>query len=333
MQVSVWLVRAVVSAVERAGAQREQFFRSARLDRELIEQGQARLYVDDYLRAIDAAIEVTRDAALGLHMGEQNTPAFYHVVAHLVEHAATLGEAIATITRYSELLASGYAPQLIEEGELAGLRFGYLSGEHAAIRFTAEFALSGLMRLLRMFHGEQARPEQVSFAYQAPSHRAEYRRVFGGLERFDQAHTELWFPRSWLANTSLAANAGLFRVLQTQADRELALLERGSAMVERVERLLAARDPRELPTMNDCARELGISARTLARKLRAEAATYQALTESRRTLAAKSLLEGQRLTIQEIADVMGFADASAFHRAFRRWTGTTPKQYVSSVLR
>jgi AraC-like DNA-binding protein len=104
-------------------------------------------------------------------------------------------------------------------------------------------------------------------------------------------------------------------------------------MAQRVEQVLATNDPCELPTMETVARRLDVSARTLARKLQAEAVTYAHLVENRRSREAKCLLAGGRLTIQEVANRLGFGDAPAFHKAFRRWTGLTPKQYVATVIR
>lgn len=331
MQVSIWLVRAIINSVERAGASRNDFLALARIDPDLVERGEARLLVDDYKRAIEAAITVTADPALGLHLGEHATPAMYHVVAHLVDHAATLGEGIAMITRYSALLAKGYEPCLIDSGERVALRLPYLIGATGATQLTAEFALTGFMRMFRQYVGLKARPYRASFAYPAPAHAAEYRRIFGGVERFDQPFTEIEFPRSWLARSQLYSDAALHSVLKSHAERALSQLERGGTVVERVQSALASSDLRALPTMTALARELAISARTLARKLNVEGVTYATLVESRQTSAAKSLLEARHLTIQAIADAMGFASAPAFHRAFRRWTGLTPKQYVSSV--
>jgi len=333
VQVSIRLVSALIAAVERAGGRREHFLALARIDPELVLRGDARLSVEEYIAVLEAALEATPDPALGLHLGEHARSSMYHVVAHLVEHAKTLGEGVDMILRYSSLLASGFEPRLIEYPDRVALRLPYLCGESGAVRLTAEFAMAGLMRMLRQFLGEGVRPLRVCFAYRQPAHHSEYRRVFGGLECFGQPYTELQFPREWLARSQLYANPELHILLQTHAERELAQLERGGSVRERVERVLAMSDPRTLPSMQDVARELDISARTLARKLQLEDASFAQLIEDRRMRAAKSLLQTGRLTIQEVADAMGFADAPAFYRAFRRWTGLTPKQYVATVFR
>jgi AraC-like DNA-binding protein len=212
-------------------------------------------------------------------------------------------------------------------------RLPYLVGESGAVRLTAEFAMSGFMRLLRQYLGDLVWPTQVCFAYRAPAHAHEYERLFGGRACFEQPFTEIKFPRVWLDRKQLYANADLYRLLQAHADVELSRVSNGISMVQRVEQVLASNQPRELPTMQAVARSLDISARTLARKLQAEGVAYAQLIENRRASAAKCMLVAGRLTIQEVANALGFADTPAFHKAFRRWTGLTPKQYVTSVIR
>jgi AraC-like DNA-binding protein len=235
------------------------------------------------------------------------------------------------IVRYSAILAAGFEPQLIVSGERASLRLPALAGNSPALRLTAEFTVTGFLRLLRQYVGPATWPGRACFSYPAPAYAAEYRKVFAGIERFDQAFNGLEFPRAWLAQKQLFGNAELSNLLQSHAERELARLARGATVSERVQSLLAAHNPSELPSLIEAARELQMSARTLSRKLRAEATNYADLVEHRRASAAKSLLERNHSSIQETAYAMGFGDAQSFHRAFKRWTGLTPTQYLASV--
>ncbi|MEY4577645.1 MAG: hypothetical protein RL701_2348 [Pseudomonadota bacterium] len=331
MQVSIWLVRALSGAVERAGASRSQFLKLAGVTADDLTQDHARLSVDNYIRVIDAAVEVTADPALGLHWGEHASTTMYHVVGHLAEAANTLGQALDMITRYSAILAAGFEPTLVEVGDRASLRLPALAGDSAALRLTAEFALTGFLRLLRQYVGPSAWPDRACFSYRAPAYAAEYRRVFGGIERFDQPFNGLEFPRAWLAQKQLYGNQEVRSLLESHAERELTRIARSTTVGERVQRILAAHNPCELPSLIDAARELQMSARTLSRKLRAEATNYAVLVEQQRAIAAKHLLERNHASIQEAAFAMGFGDAQSFHRAFKRWTGLTPTQYLASV--
>jgi AraC-like DNA-binding protein len=333
VQVSISLVRALFSAVERSGANRTQFLEQARIEPQLLEQAEARMELTHYVRALEAALDVTGDPALGLHIGQHSSSVMFPVVANLAENAQTLGDAIDNIVRFSGLLAAGFEPYLVEEEDQVAWRLPYLIGDSNPVRLTAELATAGFMRLLRQYLGENILPTRVCFAYRAPEHADEYRKVFAGRECFEQRFTEVKFPKAWLARTQLYANRELYALLQTHAELGMSRLAHGQSISERVERVLAASKPRELPTMEAVAKVLDISARTLARKLQAEGVAYAQLVEGRRSSAAKCLLAARRLTIQEVASALGFADAPAFHKAFRRWTGLTPKQYVATVMR
>jgi AraC-like DNA-binding protein len=323
------MVRALVGVIERSGADRERFLSAAGIDARLIDDRDARLPLADYLRAIDAALKVSGDPALGLHMGEQARSVMFDLVGPLAERAATLRESIQTAERYSRLLAEGHDPELHETGELAVIRFATLRGDAAAARFTAEFAMTSLLIVLRQFAGDTARPTQVSFAYPAPPHAAEYARIFRGAERFDAAFTELHFPRAWLEKRQLFQSPELYALLKSEAERTLGRLDRDAMLSDRIERILARHGPQAV-TMETVARELDMSARSLRRRMLAEGVRYGDLVTRSRTNLAKRMLETPSLSIQEIAYAMGFASPTAFHRAFKRWTGKTPKEYRDS---
>ncbi len=329
MQVSILMVRALIGVIERAGASRGRFLSLAGIDPQLIEDRDARLRAIDYVRAIDAALTVSGDPAFGLHMGEQVRPVMFDVIGPLAEHAATLRQSVETIVRYARLLAEGYEPELHEHGEAAAIRFPSLSGNVAAVRVTAEFVMTALLSTLPLFAGAGARPTRVSFAYEAPPYVAEYARIFDGVACFGRDFTQMELPRAWLDKPQPYRSPELYALLQTQADRTLGRLERDAPLKARIEQVLAKAGPRQ-PTMDEAARELDMSARSLRRRMLAEGVSYGELVTRNRMNAAKRMLERPGASIQETAYAMGFATPAAFHRAFKRWTGMTPKQYQES---
>lgn len=330
MQISIHMVRAVVSAVEQAGGTREALLAGFGDLSELLARSEAWLSVSEYRRMVETALEV--GPVLGLHLGERASPVMFQLMAHLVQHASTLGEAIEMIARYSGLLAQGFEPRVVMlPDKRAALRFAFLAGDDATVRAMAELAMAGLMRLLQQYVGQNAYPERVCFAYAAPDHADEYKRVFRGREQFGQRFTELQFPQDWLTRSQLHTNPELYVMLKTHAERQLVVRQRRSTTSDRVEQLLATRDHRALPDMAKTARALGLSSRTLVRKLGSEGVSFADLVAKRRLSAAQRLLELRVLSVREVAEAMGFADAPAFHKAFRRWTGLTPTQYVESA--
>lgn len=323
------MVRAVVSAVERAGEDRTRLLSRSRIASKELDQHEAWLPLADFRRVVETASELTGDPALGLHFGEQASSVMFQLLAHLVEHSLTLGESLDMIVRYTGLLAQSFEPRIVRVDAQVAVRFPWLCGTSTTVRVMADLALTGLMRLLHQYVGEAADPVAVCFAYPTPARVDEYRRVFGGRERFAQPFTELRFPQAWLSRTQLHSNRELHRLLRSHADRQLALA-RSETWSARVQQLLAASDARALPAIDSAARTLGVSRSTLTRRLRSELVSYAALLNERRRSAAQELLELPQMTVPEVAEAMGYADPSAFHKAFKRWTGLTPMQYVAT---
>jgi AraC-like DNA-binding protein len=332
MQVSILMVRALIGAVERAGGNRDRFLSVAGIEPRWIDEGTMRLALIDYLRVIDAALEVSEDPALGLHMGERARSFMFDVLGPLAEHAATMRESVDAMTRYSKLVAEGHEAELHEDGygedSVASIRFPSLRGDFPAVRLTAEFAMSALLQVVRMFAGEAAMPTQVHFAYETPAHAGEYQRIFGGVACFEKPNTQLQIPRAWLDKPQPYRSPELYAVLKTQADRSVDRLERDASLSQRVEQILATHST--APTLEGVARELGISARSLRRRMLTEGLSFTDLATRSRMRMAKRMLERPGASIQETAYELGFASPAAFHRAFKRWTGMTPKQYQQS---
>src|SRR5690349_5976919 len=133
------MVSVLAAVVERAGGRRDRFLREARLEERWLEEGGMRLSLDDYFRAVEAAITVTGDPAFGLHVGEQARSGMFGVVGSLAEQAGTLRQCVEIMDHYSRLLADdGFEPELREHGETAAIRFSAMRGRRDPPRMTGE---------------------------------------------------------------------------------------------------------------------------------------------------------------------------------------------------
>jgi AraC-like DNA-binding protein len=326
-QVSMVAVRALAAAVEGVGVERTRFLAEAGLAPAQIENADARVSLADYARARRAALATSGDPALGLHMGEHPSVGAYDVLGSLAEHSRSLREALHMCIRYARIMVEGPRMELTESGESATVRFTQLDADGPEARLTAEFATSGILYLIRRFIGIAAQPQRVPFTYPAPAHRAEYTRVFSGCEQFEQDITGIQFQRSWLDRAHVYRSPELCALLQSRAELLLARIEQEAPAADRVKRWLASHSLETKPKMDTIARDLGMSARSLRRRLHDEHAPYDALVEDARTTRAKGMLADPRHSVQEAAYALGFATSSAFSRAFKRWTGVAPSVY------
>ena len=189
----------------------------------------------------------------------------------------------------------------------------------------------GLLRMMRLFTPREATSKAAYFEHAAPGYRAEYTRIFAGRERFEHDFTGIEFDRELPDRTELPASGELYGVLESLAERKLSRVTRDGGHAELLRDYLVSNAVTERPQMDAVARSLGISVRSLRRRLDEEGASYIALLNEARATLAKRMLDDPHRSIYETAYAMGFSDASAFHRAFKRWTGMTPTQYRQSL--
>jgi AraC-like DNA-binding protein len=327
MGVSTILVRGIVEAVERAGVARGELLGRADIDPRRLEQADGRFAIEEFARLQARALELTGDEALGLHMAEQTSETAFDLIAHLLSHAPTMRESLELAVQFGALLMDGCQLTLRDTGPLMAVAYAFPRVSEASDRMHAEFVVAGLVRMARLFGGAQATPALVWFEHDRPACHREYARVFGGVEHFGQGATSIAFDRGLVDRPQLHQHPELFSMLRGEAERKLERVTQGLGLADRLRQYLIARPAANIPDMATAARELGMSDRSLRRRLAIEGTSYRQLVQETLEMSAGHMLRAPHRSIQETAVALGFADAAAFHRAFKRWTGMTPKQY------
>jgi AraC-like DNA-binding protein len=324
--VSIVLVRILVDAVERAGVDRDLLI-GGRHDRDWLADGSVRVGMADYDALQARAIELTRDEALGLHIAEQASEGSFDLLAPLVSHAPTLREGVALCARFGRLLTDEFGVILRERGDVATIRPDFVRRSALSDRLRAEFAVGGFFRMIRVLGGPRASVLSVCFEHPRPAHHREYTRIFGGAERFGQAFTGVSFPRTLLDRPQIHSHGELSAVLRLEAERSMRRLSPDLDEAERLRQYLLVQRPSSLPDMKTSARDMGVSPRSMRRKLARRGVSYREIVQSVRETVASRMLADPNRTIQEVAHALGFSDSSAFHRAFKRWKGATPGNF------
>ena len=323
-------VRPLVHAVAAAGVPRAAFLRAAGLDPRRDQSPDARLPRAKLFELFELAVVVTRDPAFGLHSVEALTSEAVSPLGALAVHAMTLRDALRSLEEFRALFAAEASFYLYERnGKVVVRCHRHDDASAVAQRYLDEVALGGLYLLLRRF----AVPvDFVSFAYPAPEYQADYARVFERRARFDQPFTGLCFDASWLQAPSPHQDTPLHDALTAHARRHLRDLTGPRPWAERVHELLVGQRPPRDTSMSTSAHKLGVSERSLRRHLTSEGKSYSKVVSDALAAIAKTCLLDERRTIMETAHELGFADNTAFHRAFKRWTGLTPLEYRKTAL-
>ena len=175
-------------------------------------------------------------------------------------------------------------------------------------------------------------PKAVRFTYAEPSYRAEYDRVFGVPLFFDSHMNALLIDEAWLNMKLPRTNPYLSEVLSARAEELLKSLETSKTTRGRVENLLVPVLHTGEATVEMIASKLGLSRQTLFRKLKTEGVTFEQVLEELRHQLALYYLSGKKVSVNQTAYLVGFSEPASFSRAFKRWTGSSPRTYVSRCV-
>lgn len=270
----------------------------------------------------------TGDRHFGLHMAEWVQPdQLYDVLAYVCRSSPTLGEGYRRASRYFALLHQQATLSLVEDGAEAHLVYSPPDEQSQPLRHVVECVLATLLLQGRRALGREFRPEVVRFTHPAPADTGEHARVFAAPVRFSAPVNEVVLQRALLDEPQRQGDARLAALLDQQAEAALAKLPPMGGLTDRVRVVVAAQLEQGEPGLDRVATCLRISARTLQRHLQAEGGTFREVVDQVRCDRALRHLQERHLAIGEIAFLLGFAEVSAFHRAFRRWTGRTPASY------
>jgi AraC-like DNA-binding protein len=323
--VSTLLVLQKVTVLGALGFDTERILGLAGLSRDRLKSPHGRLPADANFSFWDAAIRVSGDPAIGLRVGAALRIGGLGSYEYLLRNSETLQQAAERADQFMSLVDDTARIEVRESDNVAALRI-YRPGGYPFPPADVEVLFTAFASLLR----EEApafRPLAVRFVHAAPTDGARYIRHFGCAVSFECDFNELEFPLALLQERAKGADPHLGLVLEEYARHLVTQLPKADSLVSAARSEIVEELTQRAPNAASVARALHMSQRTLRRRLRAEGTSFQLLLEEVRAEIALRFVGGTREGFDAIAERLAFRDASAFFRAFRRWTGTTPAQY------
>lgn len=287
-----------------------------------------------YVALMKAAKDLCQAPALALQLGAAGDFKEISVVGLICYAASTMGEALAELNRYGRLVFEVDVP-----GNGGRFQMTRIAGESWLVdtRFDPNSFPELTEATWSRFICETARhfpdapfAKAVHVTHKAPDYSADYERILNVPVTFDSDKNAIMIDPSWLAIELHASNRYVFGVLSEHAGRLLESLENAQTIRGRVESLLIPVLHKGDVGMSEIARQLGLSRQSLYRRLKQEHVTYEALVDDLRHRMALHYLSGKQTSVNETAYLVGFSDPSAFSRAFKRWTGTSPRHRKSA---
>jgi AraC-like DNA-binding protein len=331
-KVAVSLLRALLDRGSAAGVDVAGVLDEIGVPRATLAELNGWISVDAMARAWVLVPERSGDPDFGLYAAESLPIGVHGVLEFSAMSRANLREAFESFVRYYRLLGAMGQLELEMQPDRAIVRVHPIVDFPAErLRHFIEHMLALIVSRGRILAGDEVAPVEVRFMHGRPPSTAAHDRVFRSALSFGHATNEMFVDRAILELPLRTANPAVSAALEESAETMLGLDVED--VLERVRGALREALESGDARLEMVARRLRVGARTLQRRLSDEGTTYaQVLDEVRRETAQRWVQQGS-MSFGEIAFALGFSEPSAFHRAFKRWTGTTPKAYQASGMR
>jgi AraC-like DNA-binding protein len=328
--VAICFVAAALEAVRARGLDADRLLEQVGLSPGLLQVPQARVSVKHYGELWRLVALTLDDEFFGQDSRRMKSGSFAMLV-HAVLGCKNLGAALERSLRFYGLILDDFSGELKREGAQATLVLHERAADRSA-DFTAR--IFGHEVLLILLHGvacwlvgRRIPILRAQFSYPEPAHSAEYRLMYSTELSYGKAHTAIVFGAEFLALPVVQNERSVKDFLRTAPESILVKYKNGSSLTARIRRRLRQLLPGEVPDFDQLAAELNMTTATLRRRLHEEGASYQGIKDQlRRDLAIGYLSHSDRNVI-DIALELGFSERSAFHRAFRKWTGASPGEF------
>jgi AraC-like DNA-binding protein len=299
-----------------------QILRRAGLATRLFEQPRVALTTEEFFAFWRAIGETSADPAVGVRLGTENKTERFHASGLAALSAPSFGAAVDHLSRYKRLVCPEAVVQKQEDSEWH-IQFHWLLAVDIEPYVLTEYCFAWVLNLARHGSGEPINPLRIELT-QPRAHRRALERHFGCEVVCNAPHNAMVFAAEHASLPFITRNSELLELLAPQLDAELKKTTAQDTFVELVRAAIRQRLAGSRPAVEDIARELYLSPRTLQRRLQESGASFQRVLDDARHQMARYYLGNSVLELNEAAYLLGYEDTNSFVRAFRTWEGIPP---------
>lgn len=305
----------------------EPYLEKAGIEKSVLRDPDALVPLEKHVKLMNLVAEGTGDDCFGLHTGVEIQPSDFGALGFAVANSPTVKAALENLARYLSTYTRGCFFELKMNGAEAYLDFAYTLPELGVVdcRQEAECTLAHVMNFVRVISGEHWSPSKVFFEHPRPSDASEHERIFGAPVEFSCGIHRLVFDAAFLDRPVVTAQARLFTVVEEHLQHVINNQDHEHDLVNQVSNLIVRELSNGVPTLDWVGDKMGLTKRTLQRRLSENGVGFSDIVDSVRCKTAVQYVEKSRLSVTEIASLLAYSHVSAFCRSFRRWTGTTPQ--------
>jgi AraC-like DNA-binding protein len=326
---AIW-ARRVVTELERAGMPAAEFLKTVGLRPEQLAGPDALIPFAAHVLLFENAARALREPCFGFRLGSTVELTEAGLVAYVTLNSHDLGATLRDLCRYLPLLTEGCVCELQRNADEVRLLFAIVDPVGIASRQLPEFGATLMVRICDAITSHRVRPRRLELRHETACPKLAER--LGVPVRSDQRQAALVFDSAALMVPVVNADARLLELLRRYADDVLARRAAKDDLVARAEHWILKNLHTGHVGAARLARSIGMSERTLARRLAEGGLTPSGLLDDLRWRLAKRYLAERSFPLARITYLLGYSDFSAFTRAFRRWTGRTPSDWRAGLL-
>ncbi|MDX2255649.1 MAG: AraC family transcriptional regulator [Pseudanabaenaceae cyanobacterium bins.39] len=328
---SVAIARDILQYVAAQGVDLQDIYRSTKIESAWLEDPDLQIAGELLKHLWREAIIKTGDQDLGLHIGETFDLPAIGILGYVLLNCQNYAQVLDKLSQYTRLFSQGVAihHQTLDrlvycDCEIVGGVKNYLLDEP---RHPIESTFSALLKATQKLTGKTLQVHEVWFQHHIPINCSEHERIFQTQVKFSQSINRIIFSADVLNWQVRSANANLLSVFESHANDMLKNLSQSTKCSHKVMKLIAQNLQGDVLPIEAIARTLMLSVRQLQRELQLENTSYQQILDDTRKELALKHIQNKYTSIQDLAFLLGFSEPSAFYRAFKRWTGQTPRNY------
>lgn len=272
-------------------------------------------------QAWELSVTGTHDPLLGLHLGETATPSILGLIGHLMQSSPDLLTAYQQVCKHTALATDmfrysieSFKGQTILQYEPARL---WVKVSKVSARQAVEQAMAGTLNVFYLLSGKHVKPVQAEFIFYKQTTVTEYDRIFNSALKFNSKQNALIFNTADLKAKVISYDKSMFALFDKIIREKLDSLSRKVSLSDQVRRILTQEFKGQILSASIMAAYLNMSVRTFQRKLHEDGTTYRELSTNLRRELALMLLKNQKSSMQDVARMLGYSEASALRKAIK----------------
>ncbi|MBL4868345.1 MAG: AraC family transcriptional regulator [Pseudomonadales bacterium] len=330
---SVPVKRAIqlLEGAKRSGVKVEELLEEVGIDPASAYDPDARVDKNKFIHLMLTIMRRTEDEFMGFGFGRKSKPGTFSMMAHAVINCSTLEKAIRRSLKFYELFDHrGRAElELTDTDAIFSVPF---TEDSEIGPYLVEAIIFLSIRFMSWLVGQQIVPRQITVEFPEQDDDEEYKELFSCPVLFNQSANQIVFDRKYFEMPLVQNPLSLSRFLKSSLAELMEGNIQNASLNAQIRNIISKEFGNNFPDFSIICGKLNMTPQTLRRRLKEESTSYQTIKDSIRKDASIFYLSKHELSIDEIALLMGFSEASSFHRAFKKWTGKTPSVYRAELL-